>query len=66
MGSNWKDYINEGFRVLRYNGEMIISESIERYDIIKSYIEELKYCVIKSDYMEKNRWFYYHIINDKS
>ncbi len=66
MGSNWKDYINEGFRVLRYNGEMIISESIERYDIIKSYIEELKYCVIKSDYMEKNRWFYYHIINNKS
>ena len=29
-------------RVLEYNGEVIISESIERYEIIKNYIIELK------------------------
>ena len=33
MGSNWKEYLNEGKRVLNYNGEMIISESIDRYDV---------------------------------
>ncbi len=25
MGFNWKEYLNEGNRVLEYNGEMIIS-----------------------------------------
>ena len=33
MGFNWKEYLNEGNRVLEYNGEMIISESIERYEL---------------------------------
>ena len=64
MGSNWKEYINEGFRVLRYNSELIISESIERYTLITTYINELEYH-IKSDnsYITK-RWFYLHVIND--
>lgn len=35
MGSNWKEYLTEGKRVLRYNGEMIISESVERFNIVK-------------------------------
>ena len=62
--SNWKDYILEAFRVLIYNGEMIISESIERFDIIKNYIDELGY-IIKTCHNEKlNRWFYLHIMND--
>jgi superfamily II DNA or RNA helicase len=65
MGSNWKEYINEGMRVLRYNGEMIISESVERYEIIKSYINEQKYLIIKDDYLETNRWFYLYVINNK-
>ena len=41
MGFNWKEYLNEGNQVLEYNGEMIISESRERDDIIKNYLEEL-------------------------
>jgi len=65
MGSNWKDYINEGFRVLRYNGEMIISESVERYDVIKEYINSQKYCVKSVSYDFTKRWFYLHITNDK-
>ena len=35
---NWKDYLQEASRVLMYNGEMIISESIERYEKIKAEI----------------------------
>jgi ubiquinone/menaquinone biosynthesis C-methylase UbiE len=41
MGSNWKEYLTEGKRVLRYNGEMIISESVERFNIVKEYLETL-------------------------
>jgi hypothetical protein len=64
MGTNWKEYIDEGFRVLIYNGEMIISESIERFETIKNYIDGLGY-IIKACHNEKsNRWFYLHITND--
>jgi ribosomal RNA-processing protein 8 len=65
MGSNWQEYLKEALRVLRYNGEMIISESEERYEIIKKYICELGCYIIKDDYNEKNRWFYLFVINNK-
>lgn len=62
MGFNWKEYLNEGVRVLEYNGEIIISESIERYKTIKEYLEELKMKIIIDDYKETNRWFIIHTI----
>ena len=62
MGSNWKDYLVEGLRVLEYNGEMIISESVERYDIVKNYLEELNMKIIIDNYIENNRWFVIHAI----
>ena len=62
MGFNWKDYIIEGLRVLEYNGEMIISESIERYEIIKNYINELNIKIINDNYINTNRWFIIHAI----
>ncbi len=74
MGFNWKEYINEGVRVLEYNGEIIISESIVRYKTIKEYLEELKMkIIIDDDYEtnflskenllnETNRWFIIHAI----
>lgn len=65
MGSNWKDYIKESIRVLRYNGEIIISESIERYEIIKNYIDELGLHIKSINNEPTNRWFYLNIINDK-
>ena len=65
MGYNWKDYINEAFRVLRYNGEIIISESSDRYDLIKKYINELGYHIKKEEFEKTNRWFYLWILNDK-
>lgn len=64
MGSNWRKYIDEGKRVLNYNGEMIISESKERYYIIKKYIEKKKLKIIKDEYDETKRWFYLYIINN--
>jgi len=64
MGSNWKEYIVEAIRVLRYNGELIISESVERYDNIKQYIDNLGLHYKKIDYSETNRWFYLYLIND--
>lgn len=62
MGSNWKDYLNEGKRVLEYNGDIIISEAIDRYDKIKEYLEELEMKIIKDEYNETNRWFLIHAI----
>ena len=62
MGSNWKDYLLEGKRVLEYNGEMIISESTDRYDVIKNYLKELKMIIIKDEHNETNRWFYIYAI----
>jgi len=41
---------------------MIISESIERYEIIKIYLEELKMKIIIDDYIETNRWIIIHAI----
>jgi len=64
MGSNWKDYLKEGKRVLNYNGEMIISESKERYKKIKDYILELGLHIKKEEYTETKRWFYIHAINE--
>ena len=62
MGSNWSEYLNEGKRVLRYNGEIIVSESSERYEIIKNYLIEIDMKIIKEDYSETKRWFYINVI----
>lgn len=62
MGSNWEEYLKEGYRVLEYNGEMIISESVERYDKIKKYVGKIKMHIIKEDYNETNRWFFIYAI----
>ena len=63
IGSNWRECLNEGKRVLRYGGEMIISELIERFDIVKEYLEKkLKMIIINVDYNESNRWFYINAI----
>ena len=62
MGSNWKEYLDEGKIVLRYNGEMIISESSDRYEIIKIYLIEIGMKIIKEEYNESKRWFYINVI----
>jgi superfamily II DNA or RNA helicase len=62
MGSNWKKYMDESKKVLRYNGEMIISESGERYKIIKEYLTVIDMKIIKNEYDDKKRWFYINAI----
>ena len=64
MGSNWQSYLEEAMRVLRHNGEIIISESIERYETIKKYVNDKGLVIKFDDYIENNRWFYLHILND--
>jgi hypothetical protein len=41
---------------------MIISESSERYEIIKNYLTEIDMKIIKEDYNETKRWFYINAI----
>lgn len=64
MGHNWIDYLKEADRVLMYNGEIIISESIERYEKIKETIERMGLHIKKDEYFENKRWFYIHAIKD--
>ena len=64
MGSNWQSYIEEAIRVLRHNGEIIISESVERYDIVKNFIISKRLVIKYDNYVEGNRWFYLHVLND--
>ena len=63
MGRNWQEYLKEGKRVLNYNGEMIICESVERYDKIKECVKELGLHIKKDEYTKDKRWFYLHAIN---
>jgi hypothetical protein len=51
-------------RLLRYNGEIIISESSERYNVILDYIKMLGLHIKINDYNETNRWFYIWLVND--
>lgn len=48
MGSDWREYITEGHRILRYNGEFIISEHIKMLDGVRAELERLG-CKIESE-----------------
>jgi hypothetical protein len=67
MGVSWMKYIDKTYELLKYNGEIIISDSCERYDIIRNYILSNNDLIIIKDECDKNdkyinRWFYLHII----
>jgi ribosomal RNA-processing protein 8 len=64
MGSNWQSYIREAKRVLMYNGELIISESVERYNVVKGTVVELGFTVLREEYEPTNRWFYIYGISN--
>jgi len=64
VGSNWLKYLDEGQRVLRCNGEMIISDSIEKFDIVKEYLAILEMKIINTDHDENKIWFYINAIKD--
>jgi hypothetical protein len=56
MGTDKLQYLNEGYRLLRYNGEMIISESVEMLDEIKSKIIEIGMKIEEIETSD-SRWF---------
>ena len=47
MGSDWRDYLTEGHRMLRYNGEFIISEHIKMLDDVRTELDRLG-CKVES------------------
>ena len=47
MGSDWNDYLTEGYRMLRYNGEFIVSEHIKMLDNVRVKLERLG-CKVES------------------
>ena len=47
MGSDWDDYLTEGYRMLRYNGEFIVSEHIKMLDNVRVKLERLG-CKVES------------------
>ena len=56
MGTDKLEYLNEGYRLLRYNGEMIISESVEMLDEIKSKLLEIGMKIEEIETSD-SRWF---------
>ena len=48
MGSDWRDYLTEGHRMLRYNGEFIISEHVKRLDDVRAELGRLG-CKVESE-----------------
>ncbi len=47
MGSDWRDYLTEGYRILEYGGEFIISEHIKMLDDILGELRRLG-CKVES------------------
>jgi hypothetical protein len=41
MGSDWREYLTEGYRMLRYGGEFIISEHIKMLDDVRAELVRL-------------------------
>jgi superfamily II DNA or RNA helicase len=48
MGSDWRDYLTEGHRMLRYNGEFIISEHTKMLDDVRAELGRLG-CKVESE-----------------
>jgi superfamily II DNA or RNA helicase len=48
MGSDWRDYLTEGHRMLRYNGEFIISEHVKMLDDVRAELGRLG-CKVESE-----------------
>ena len=48
MGSDWRDYLTEGYRILEYGGEFIISEHIKMLDDVRAELGRLG-CKVESE-----------------
>jgi hypothetical protein len=50
------DYLREGYRMLRYNGEMIICDSVSMIDEVQDKLQEIGMKVEELEHNE-SRWF---------
>ena len=48
MGSDWRDYLTEGYRILEYGGEFIISEHVKMLDDVRAELGRLG-CKVESE-----------------
>jgi superfamily II DNA or RNA helicase len=58
MGSDKIDYLDEGYRILRYNGEFVIADHIHIFDKVKEKLVELGCNIIKEEHdSNESKWF---------
>ena len=56
MGSDKMEYLREGYRMLRYNGEMIICDSVNMIDDVQSTLLQIGMKVEELEH-DDSRWF---------
>ena len=64
IGLKWKEYMAEGKRVLRCNGNMIISDLVAKLKMVKEYLAILEMKIINEENISTNKWFYINAIKD--
>ncbi len=64
IGMNWKDYIKEAKRVLCFNGLLIISDLIEKYNQTKDYLVGLEMIIWIDKDNIADKWFSIYAINN--
>jgi len=58
MGSDKIDYLDEGYRILRYNGEFVISDHIDIFDDVKEKLVGLGCNIIREEHdSNESKWF---------
>jgi hypothetical protein len=63
MGADKIQYLDEGYRILRHNGEFVISESSSMLDSVKAKLADLGCMIVKEENAvheetdEQDRWF---------
>jgi ribosomal RNA-processing protein 8 len=58
MGSDKIDYLDEGYRILRYNGEFVIADHIDIFDDVKEKLVGLGCNIIKEENdSNESKWF---------
>ena len=58
MGSDKIDYLDEGYRILRYNGEFVIADHIDIFDDVKEKLVGLGCNIVREEIdSNESKWF---------
>ena len=58
MGSDKIDYLDEGYRILRYNGEFVIADHIDIFDDVKEKLVGLGCNIVREENdSNESKWF---------